>query len=323
MPITNSDAQKLILNLENANVVSLIDADERNEVDSDGIIHHYEAESFARIIFPISSNSHFNLFENFKNEFVSNKFIIGFNKELFCNEVISSCKLIIGKFETVTENSIEIRLRSDSVFNHYMIGEVTTEIDKERIPYEVHKPIKINPIPFDKLNTELLKEISNYFTYQERVINIIIKYLQNELHKYKVIKPRNSSYPHKYFMFDYKTLGNDARDNILDFFNELINKGYVGTDCLQSLDDFFNDRKSNFKIRWKKTKADLWYLISQMVHRKILINTKDIKAEIIPKVFVYECGEEFFKENFKGVNKPVNVSEINNLLGILVSVARS
>lgn len=319
MLISNSCAKKLITKLREAKEVHLVDEEGGYELVGNYDVEYIKMEQYARVYFEIPSKSYFNLFEDFKKEYTHNFHIIGFNEDLYYNLVRRNCESIKFFFDTIHINGIDVRIRNDAIFKHFKIGEVETHFDYEGEPYDVPKPIHLSSAPWKELKSEILTGISEYFTYQEKVINIIMNFLRTGHQKMRIPRYYGSTYPYNYFKFNIETIGDDeeSQENINTFFKELIEKKYIDSGSLKSLHDFFSDNPSKSKIVWLKSKQELNYLISQLESRKLIIDTKREKSRLIAKVFIKKDGSRFNPEEFHNLHSPKYTKDLDCIIGIL------
>lgn len=317
MPIEARDALSSFL--EKIPKAMLDDQEEETFHDIYGNLSKFEFIPWAKIRF-INSNTILNdLVDKFEEEFVVNRYTTGFNNEVYCVETIKRLTELKSKFCTVIINGKEVRARNDFIIKY--LSREKDEFGTDHTGNKVCRPTSLilDPSDYGKLSEKILSDISDYFTYQEKTICKVIEDLDASISVGTRKRKYGTTYNYTYFKFDYSVhwREEEARENIISFFRELIGKGYVEAPSLKSLDAFFSDNPSHTKVKWLKSRQELKYLIDRLVEKHLIKDPKRQQSVITARVFLTEKGLEFKPEKFHSLHKPTNTRELDDIIGIL------
>lgn len=319
MPITDFHVKNLISHLRKAPVAFLVDQEPETLFDERGKEEKYEFQKWAWIKFKYPNNALQELHQKFEDEVINNRYQTGFEISLYSKEPIKELIELNKKFLTLNINKSNIRIRNDFKIKYLSSTEEVEKRDSQGSIINILPKILVIPQDqFTEIKNNILKEISDYFKYQEEFINNLLSDLKSES-KVDSKREYGTTYKYNYFMFNYSQLGpeDECSENILDFFKELIEKSFVSPDSLKALDKYFNNTSFSSKIKWLKSKEKLSYLISQLIENEYIISPKRKRIEIICKIFCKKDGSAFLPKQFDGVKPPSNTSDLDIILGIL------
>jgi len=318
MPISKTNIDNLIYSLKQIPVAFLIDQEQETIMIDVKYSVDFQHISWAQIKFDLELYHIKVLYQNYLKELSVNRLINDFNIDYYFSDAKAHLKDLIKKFTSQKIGELDVKFRTDLIVKYYSQDEdeFFEEINDEGYVLQNIRPkvIVLTPDKYSDIPAQTLEKISKYFTFQEK----LIKDLLIKIHTYCTRKYKKK-YLYKYFMFNYSKIGKgeNAKDYIIDFIRELIDKGYIAKESQKIMFDYFHNIPSTKKVRWLGFKQDLSYLINQLIEKEFIKDPKKHRPDSIAYVFTDKNGKEFSNKNFDGVHLPTDPTSLDMLIDIL------